>query len=325
MKKLGTANRKSKIGTLRIASRKSKLALRQAELVQQQLQAVCGLASQIVPLTSAGDQLHDVPLHDFGGKGLFVRTLESALLNGKADIAVHSLKDMPVQDGEEGLVYACFLPRQTAEDVLILPVPRENLPAKLDEATVAALPAMRIATGSLRRKFLLQHANPALIVEHVRGNVDSRLKALHAGKYDALVSARAALQRLQLQDEEHYHVFDSDWYVPSCGQGVIAVQSRSDCAWGEALAKLDCQTTRQCVEIERAIVKALGGNCALPFGCHARILADGIQVDALAMSEQHVARVSFKVASDSSASSVAERALQEFSHTQLTAVLEQIT
>lgn len=312
----------SKTKTLRIASRKSPLALQQAELVRHRLQTVCGLASKIMPLTSAGDQLPDVPLHDFGGKGLFVRTIENSLLNAEADIAVHSLKDMPVQE-TAGLVYACFLPRLTANDVLILRTPHQHLPKRLDEGAVAALPALRIATGSLRRKFLLQHANPALRVEHVRGNVDTRLKALHAGKYDALVLAQAALQRLQLS--ENYHIFDCNWYVPSCGQGVIAVQTRSDCAWNEALAQLDCQTTRQCVTIERAIVKALGGNCALPFGCHARLAADSIHINALAMSTQHVARVSFSVARNTSTANAAARAVQEFSHTQLAKVLEQIT
>ena len=311
--------------TLRIASRRSPLALRQAELVQHQLQTVCGLSSQIIPLTSAGDQLHDTPLHDFGGKGLFVRAIETALLNGKADLAVHSLKDMPVQE-TAGLSYACFLPRQTAEDVLIVskqhPLAKQ-LPARLNLSAVTVLPTLRIATGSLRRKFLLQHANPALIVIPLRGNVDTRLKALHAGKYDALVSARAALQRLRLH--EHDHIFDHNWYVPSCGQGVIAVQTLTDCAWSKELAKLDCQATRQCVEIERAIVKALGGNCALPFGCHAQVVADNIQVNALAMSAKLTARVSFTVARDTNAVTAAARAMQEFSHTQLATVLAQIT
>ncbi|MDE3269412.1 MAG: hydroxymethylbilane synthase [Pseudomonadota bacterium] len=309
--------------TLRIASRKSPLALRQAELVQRRLRAACGLVSRIVPLTSAGDRLRDVPLHDFGGKGLFVRTIENALLNDEADIAVHSLKDMPVQ-ATAGLVYACFLPRHTAEDVLILRAP-QGLPPRLNKATVAALPPLRIATGSLRRKFLLQHANPTLTVEQVRGNVDTRLKALHAGKYDALVSARAALQRLQLR-EEHCHIFDYDWFVPSCGQGVIAVQIRAGASdWSEALAKLDCPTTRQCVEIERAIVKALGGNCALPFGCHARVDGDYIKVNALAMSAKRVARISLMVARHTDPASVAVRAVKKFSQTQLAAVLAELT
>ena len=307
---------------LRIATRASALALQQARHVQSLLEKL-SFKVTIVTCTTKGDQLRDVPLHDFGGKGLFVREVENALLQKQAEIAVHSLKDMPVNDIHPELVFACFLPRQTAGDVLLLHKKNDSLPKLLDKKTITSMQTMQIATGSLRRKYLLLHANPNLQVQAVRGNVDTRLRALRTGKYQALVLAQVALQRLGIKTQ-YTHVFDKSWYVPSCGQGVLAVQTRADSPHLSALAELACPQTTACVQRERAIIKALGGNCALPFGCHAYQQDMHLHIDAVAMSTKHLSRVSVNVPPTMEVADVVAKVMTEFAAAKINLVLQDL-
>ena len=310
---------------LTVATRGSKLALWQAKHVLSLLPQV-GLQGKLQVITTSGDQLKDAPLYDFGGKGLFAKEIETALCQRRVDLAVHSLKDMPVQTTQADLTFACVLKRASACDVLIC-APQHR--ALLGDATDTPLTAddlsrwrgLTIATGSLRRRYLLEQAEAGIKVQALRGNVDTRLKHLQQGKFDALLLAQAALQRLTWQDLPH-RTLDPTWYVPSCAQGAIAVQTRIDCEHRAALQHLDCHTTRQAVMLERAVIKALGGSCALPFGCHVRGEADMYRVDAVALAPTgQQARAAFRVARDTAPEVVTAEAMQRLRADGLEAVL----
>ena len=272
---------------LRVATRGSKLALWQARHVLDLLPQV-GLQGKLQIIKTSGDQRPDVPLYDFGGKGLFAKEIEIALCQRHADLAVHSLKDMPVQTTRTELAFVCVLPRTYAGDVLIChPRHRHLLAAKNNDTLLGVADLQRwngltIATGSLRRRYFLEQAAAVKIVA-LRGNVDTRLAQLRQGKFDALLLAHASLQRLGVRSLP-YRVLDPTWFVPSCGQGTIAVQAPAASQYRAALARLDCAATRACVMIERAIIKALGGNCSLPFGCYVRRVRDDYVIDAVALS-----------------------------------------
>lgn len=310
---------------LTVATRGSKLALWQANHVLSLLPRV-GLQGKLQVITTSGDRLKDSPLYDFGGKGLFAKEIETALCQRQVDLAVHSLKDMPVQTTQDELTFACVLQRASPCDVLVCH-PRHH--ALLDAAEDKLLTAtdlqrwrgLTIATGSLRRRYLLEQANAGITVQALRGNVDTRLKYLQQGKFAALVLAQAALQRLELQDLSH-QVLDPTWYVPSCAQGAIAVQSRIDCKHNEALRQLDCLATRQAVMIERAVIKALGGSCALPFGCHVREGKNKYTIDAIILAPHNKqARAAFSAALDTRPEALVAEAMQRLRDDGLESVL----
>ncbi len=320
---------------LSVATRGSKLALWQARHVLSLLPRV-GLQGKLQVITTQGDRLTDAPLYDFGGKGLFAKEIETALCERRVDLAVHSLKDMPVQTMHTELTFACVLKRASAGDVLVCQPCHRRL---LDEAdadaatdktfTATALRRWRgltIATGSLRRRYLLEQANAGVKVIAQRGNVDTRLKRLRQGEFDALLLAHAAVQRLELQDLP-YRVLDPTWYVPSCAQGVIAVQSRIDCEHRAALRQLDCGVTRQAVMLERAVIKALGGSCALPFGCHVQHTAtrSSYVVNAVALAPTgRQARTAFSVAIGTDPEAVVAETVQRLRDDGLRLVLQEL-
>lgn len=271
---------------LRVATRGSKLALWQAQHVLNLLPQV-GLRGKLQIIKTSGDQLKDAPLYDFGGKGLFAKEIETALCQQHADLAVHSLKDMPVQTTRQELAFVCILPRTHPGDVLIChPRHRQLLETDnnrlLGAADLQRWRGLTIATGSLRRRYLLEQAAAVKVVA-LRGNVDTRLTQLQQGKFDALVLAHAALQRLALHTLP-YRVLDPSWFVPSCAQGTLAVQAPVDSPYRTALAQLDCAATRTAVTLEREIIRALGGSCALPFGCHVRRTQEIYAIDAVTLS-----------------------------------------
>jgi hydroxymethylbilane synthase len=266
---------------IRLGTRASTLALAQARSVTA---ALTGVEVGIVPMRTEGDRLAEARLAVVGGKGLFVREIEEALLRGEIDVAAHSLKDLPAES-PPGLVLAAFSAREDPRDVL----------AAREPVTVPTLPpGARIGTSSPRRRALLLALRPDLRVEPIRGNVDTRLRKLAAGDWDAIVLAAAGLRRLGLAPA-HGEPLDPDVFVPAVGQGIIAVQARSDDARTLALlARVDDAATRVCALAERAYLARLGASCATPMAAHARLDADALRMSAVVASEdgRHVLRAS---------------------------------
>jgi len=258
--------------TLRIATRKSALALWQAEHVAALLRAAHpGLAVELVPLSTRGDEILDQPLATIGGKGLFLKELEVAMLEGRADLAVHSLKDVPAEL-EPGFALPAILPRADAADAFV----------SNDCADVAALPlGAKVGTSSLRRQAQLRALRPDLELLDLRGNVGTRLAKLDAGRYDAIVLACAGLERLGLAARIRSRLAAPDW-LPAPGQAAIAIEARADQpATLALLAVLDDADTRQEVGAERAMNQALGGSCTVPVGAWCTLTERGLHLRGL--------------------------------------------
>jgi hydroxymethylbilane synthase len=246
--------------TLTFATRPSALARRQTRLVIQALERIWpGLEITEQVITTSGDRILDKPLPEIGGKGLFTQELEAALLGGEVDVAVHSLKDLPVE-AIPGLTIAAIPARGEARDALL---------SASGSQLQSLPPGARVGTSSLRRSAQLLAARPDLEIAPLRGNVDTRLRKLQAGQYDAVVLAGAGLIRLGL--ETHItHWLPLDLMTPAPGQGALAVQCRSDDSdTGRLLSALDHLPTHQAVTAERAFLSGLGGGCSLPVGAYA--------------------------------------------------------
>lgn len=245
---------------LRIATRKSALALWQAEFVKNELSRHHpDLDIELVPLTSRGDQVLDIPLAKVGGKGLFVKELEQAMLEGRADIAVHSMKDVPMEF-PDGLGLAVICEREDPRDAFV----------SNDHAGLAELPVgARVGTSSLRRQSQVLAHRPDLQVDFLRGNVQTRLGKLDAGEFDAIILAAAGLKRLEL-DSRIRQLLPDDVSLPSGGQGAVGVECRSDdTALLQRLEVLHHQPTTECVNAERAVVRRLQGSCQVPIAAYA--------------------------------------------------------
>ncbi len=246
---------------VRIATRESALALWQAEHVAARLRARhAGLAVELVPMTTRGDQLIDRPLATIGGKGLFLKELEVALAEHRADIAVHSMKDVPMAL-EPGYAIAAVLEREDPFDAFV-----SNAHASLD-----ALPrGARVGTSSLRRQSQLRARRPDLALVDLRGNVNSRLRKLDEGQYDAIVLAIAGLKRLGFASRIRQRLDPPDW-VPAVAQGAIGIECRAgDDAIAALVAPLADPATSTTVAAERAMNLALHGSCQVPVAGHAR-------------------------------------------------------
>jgi hydroxymethylbilane synthase len=248
--------------TVRIATRGSRLALWQARHIAERIHSLrpdCSIQLKVVK--TQGDKILDVPLAKIGGKGLFVKEIEDALLNGDADLAVHSMKDMP---GElpPGLVLACIPERGEADDSLL----------SLASSSLAQLPqGAHVGTSSLRRQAQLLHLRPDLRISGLRGNVDTRLRKLHAGQFDAIVLATAGLKRLELHAPHISRLGPPD-FLPAVGQGALGIECRADRQdILDLLAPLEHQETRVCIEAERAFLAGLNGGCQAPIAGHARM------------------------------------------------------
>lgn len=277
---MGTPGMSGTGGTteLVIATRGSKLALWQAEHVRDELVARDpALSVRLLVLKTQGDKVLDRALSEIGGKGLFTKEIEEALLDRRADVAVHSMKDLPAE-GPSGLAIAAVPPREDPRDALLLaPGYRallEALPAHAGRATalVRALPpGARIGTSSLRRVCQIRAMRPDLDVQPLRGNVDTRLRKLQEGQYEAIVLATAGLVRLGLG--EHIAArFEIDEMVPACGQGALAIQCRDeDEAVRARLAVLSEAAVEAAVRAERTFNQRLGGSCHTPIGAHATV------------------------------------------------------
>ncbi|MGH8175997.1 MAG: hydroxymethylbilane synthase [Steroidobacter sp.] len=248
--------------TLRIATRQSRLALWQAEHAAARLrEAHPDLAVTLVPMTTQGDRVLDRTLAEIGGKGLFIKELELAIIEGRADIAVHSMKDVP-SELPPGMALASMLPRADPRDAFV----------SLRHANFAALPqGARVGTSSLRRQSQLKYARPDLEIVPLRGNVDTRLRKLEEGQYDAIILAAAGLIRLGLE-RRITHFFDIDQSVPAVGQGVIGIECRDDDERSLALVRaLNDAAAWQCCEAERAFAHRLQGGCQSPIAGFAEI------------------------------------------------------
>ena len=253
-----------------IATRESRLALWQAEHVQTLLQER-GHTVSLLGMTTRGDQILDRTLSKVGGKGLFVKELEAALEDGRADIAVHSLKDVPMEL-PEGFTLACVLEREDPRDALVSP-----RYASLDELPQGAV----VGTSSLRRVVLLRAQRPDLRIEPLRGNLDTRLRKLDEGHYDAIVLAAAGLKRLGLEDRIRV-AFDPDTMLPAAGQGALGIEVRADRQdLIDLLAPLAHKSDWLSTTAERAVSRAMGGSCSMPLAAHARRQPDGtLRIDA---------------------------------------------
>ena len=261
-----TALRAASLSRLRIATRESRLALWQAEHVRDLLIERFGIDVELLGMTTRGDQILDRSLSKVGGKGLFVKELETALEEGRADLAVHSFKDVPMEL-PEGFVIAAVLPREDPRDAFVSP----------RYASLAELPeGARVGTSSLRRVVQLLSVRPDLRVEPLRGNLDTRLRKLDGGQHDAIVLAAAGLKRLGLA-ERIRAIFEPEEMLPCAAQGALAIEVRSDAhALRERLALLNDPASSLAVQAERAVSRALGGSCIMPLAAHARW--DGAQL-----------------------------------------------
>jgi len=251
--------------TVRIATRKSLLALWQAEYVKAELEKHHpGLQVELVKMTSKGDVILDTPLAKVGGKGLFVKELENAMLEDRADIAVHSMKDVPMEF-PAGLGLATICPRETPTDAFV----------SNNYKTLAELPAGSVVgTSSLRREAQLREKRPDLKIQWLRGNVQTRLGKLDNGDYDAIILASAGLIRLELE-ERIAEELDTDFSLPAGGQGAVGIECRTDDAeMHELLKPLHHQETAWRVLAERAMNRRLEGGCQVPIGCFATLNED---------------------------------------------------
>ncbi len=259
---------------LRIGSRGSLLALWQANAVRDRLARAAGAEAEIVIIKTSGDRFQQAPVGQIGLKGVFIKELEDGLLEGRVDLAVHSMKDVPTEV-PVGLAFPAICEREDVRDALVA-----RAGAKL-----AALPAgARVGTSSLRRQSQLRHYRPDLELCELRGNVDTRLKKLERGDYDAVVLAKAGLDRLGWSNRIT-EVIPTEVSLPAVGQGALGIEARSDDreALG-VLASLDHAETRVAVTAERALLAALEGGCQVPLGAWARLEQGELVLEACILS-----------------------------------------
>jgi hydroxymethylbilane synthase len=243
-----------------IATRESRLALWQAEHVRDLLKDAFGVPVTLLGMTTQGDRILDVALSKIGGKGLFVKELETALAEKRADLAVHSLKDVPM-NLPDGFALATVMVREDARDAFVSP----RYKGVLDLPQGA-----RVGTSSLRRVTQLHAVRPDLVIEPLRGNLDTRLRKLDEGQHDAIILAAAGLKRLGMESRIA-GLMDLDTMVPAAGQAALAIEIRSsDTELAAALQTFTHQPTWLAVHAERAVSRALGGSCSMPLAAHAQ-------------------------------------------------------
>jgi hydroxymethylbilane synthase len=259
---------------LRIGTRGSLLARWQAEFVRKQIFQTAGIEGEIVIIKTSGDKLPQSSLSQIGGQGIFVKELEDALLEESIDIAVHSVKDIPTQIAPH-LSFPAICCRDDVRDCLV----------STNGATLANLrQGARVGTGSLRRQAQLRHLRPDLDVRDLRGNVDTRLRKVETGEYDAVMLAKAGLDRLGWSHRIS-EIFSPDIFLPAVGQGALGVECRaSDVDTSAFLEKLDDAETRSAIIAERTLLSALQGGCQVPMGAWARMERGELVLDACVCS-----------------------------------------
>ena len=259
---------------LRIGSRGSILARWQAESVRKQLFQLTGVEAEIIIIKTSGDKMQQAPLTQIGGKGIFIKELEEALLEEAVDLAVHSVKDIPTETPGR-LHFPAVCRRDDVRDCLVSHT--GTILANLKQGA-------RVGTGSLRRQAQLRHYRPDLDFRDLRGNVDTRLRKVESGEYDAIVLSKAGLDRLGWS-QKITEPISTDISLPAVGQGAIAIQSRvSDRDADEFLSKLDDMETRTAIIAERALLAALQGGCQVPLGAWARMERSELVMEAVVCS-----------------------------------------
>ena len=273
------------MSSLKLGTRGSQLALFQANTVAALIQSRAGAACDIVVIKTSGDRLADAPLSEVGGKRLFVKEIEDALLDGRIDLAVHSSKDMPAIL-PDGLALGAVLPRADALDAIVLPapVPQSGPAMSLEEVTARLGPSPRIGTSSVRRIAQLMRLFPGARFDPIRGNLDTRLRKVDAGEYDALVLAAAGLIRLGHEDRISA-TLQPGTCVPAPGQGIIAVEVREDDRKTTSVVNtINDTAAAAALTAERAVVTRLGGGCQMPIGAYAAESAGMLALTAIVIS-----------------------------------------
>jgi len=270
---------------LRIGSRGSILARWQAEFVRKQLFQITGEEAEIVIIKTSGDKMQQAPLTQIGGKGIFIKELEEALLEETVDLAVHSVKDIPT-DTPGRLFFPAVCRRDDVRDCLVSN--NATLLANLKQGA-------RVGTGSLRRQAQLRHYRPDLDIRELRGNVDTRLRKVESGEYDAIVLSKAGLDRLGWS-QKITEPLSTEISLPAVGQGAIAIESRvKDQEAAQILGKLDDEETRTVIIAERALLSALQGGCQVPLGAWARMERGELVMEAVVCSVNGVQYVRQKI------------------------------
>ena len=275
------------MASLKLGTRGSQLALFQARAVAGLLQSHAGVACDVVVIKTSGDRLAEAPLAEIGGKRQFVKEIEDALLGGTIDLAVHSSKDMPAIL-PEGLALGAVLPREDARDALVLPS-GEHTPTVLEEVALEDVvrrlgQAPRVGTSSVRRVAQLTRLFPGARFGPIRGNLETRLRKLDAGEFDALVLAAAGLIRLGYGSRIST-VLPADTCVPAPGQGIIAVEIRSDdTTTGGIVGKIGDPIAAAALTAERVVVTRLGGGCQMPIGAYAVVSEHELTLTAVVLS-----------------------------------------
>jgi len=256
-----------------VGTRGSTLALTQADIFLYALREISpGIEAEIRVVKTTGDKVRDRPLKSLGGLGAFTKELDAKILEGELDVAVNSLKDMPMQI-TPGTTIAAVLPRGPVEDVLISKFPLEELP----EGAV-------VGTSSVRRGAIVRRIRPDLVVKDLRGNVPTRIKKHQDGEYDAIILAEAGLERLK--EKVNRFVLDHSVFVPPAGQGAIAIVCRQGSPMEETLRKMDDPKTRVEIESERRVLAQLGGGCYVPIGVLARAFDGELWIKAIILDER---------------------------------------
>lgn len=255
-----------------LGTRGSRLAMTQADMAVAALKAILpGEEVEVKVVPTTGDLVRDRPLAQLGGYGAFVKELDAKIVGGEIDASVNSLKDMPVEPSP-GVELCALLPRGPTEDVLV------------GFDSLAELPLhAKVGTSSVRRRALLLHHRPDLRTVDLRGNVTTRLGKLKRGEYDAIVLARAGLERLG--EKPRACILDPEVFVPPPGQGAVALCAARGSPTAEKLRRLDDARTRLCIEAERLVLLRLGGGCSVPIGVHAQLLGEEMRIEAIVLKE----------------------------------------
>jgi hydroxymethylbilane synthase len=301
---------------LRIGTRGSALALWQARSIARALRETTGVEPEIVIIKTSGDKFQQTSFNQIGTKGVFIKELEDALLDGRIDLAVHSMKDMPTEM-PGGLTIAAIGKREDVRDALL----------SSSGATLASLPqGARVGTSSLRRQSQLLHVRRDLRVLELRGNVDTRIEKLKRGDYDAIVLAKAGLDRLGLSGNIS-EVLPQTVSLPAAGQGAIGIETRmGDAPTSQAVTPLEDAETRSAVTAERAALAGLGGGCQVPIGAWGRIENGKLQLDVAVLSPDGMQRMSEKdLGLPEEAEAIGKRVAQKLREGGAAALLERET
>ncbi len=266
----------------RIGTRGSLLAKWQAEFVRREILRVTGIDAEIVIVKTTGDKLNQASFSEIGGQGVFIKELEEALLNNEIDLAVHSVKDVPT-DVPSRLCFPVICRRDDVRDCLVV--------HKAGQKLATLRQGARVGTSSLRRQAQLLHVRPDLDVREIRGNVDTRLRKVESGEYDAILLAKAGLDRLGLSGRIA-EILEPEVLLPAVGQGAIGVQARlRDEEMAEAIGPIDNFETRQSIVAERTLLGALQGGCQVPLGAWARVERGELIMDAVVCSPDGKQRI----------------------------------